>query len=139
MKNEKLEAIKEILVDAYDGKMADSDVNVFAKQLHYSLFVGKHDLGDIISTVFENESEAGIEDSEWHYVFCQTIDLLDNCEETAQRLYDCFMNEWDILEIFLKLYFENDEYISEEQMSEAQEKALSLFGKDTLRSVGVIG
>lgn len=133
----KLQEIKEILKEEYDGRMTDTEIDTFAKQLNYSMFVGKHELSDIFSTIYENECEAGIMDSSDCNLFCQLIELLDSSEDTAKRLYECFMNCYDFINLFLKLYAENDEYLTEEQLSKVKKKALNTFDKEILKLYGV--
>ena len=136
--DEKLEEIRRILTDEYGGEMSEEDIDGLAEDLHFSVFECGFSLDDIFTTVYKYEEEANIECSRGFYVFCCIIDLLENGEETAEILYDCFMYHWDILEIFLKLYYENDEYISEEKLQKAKEKALQVFDKEILRFCGVI-
>ena len=134
---EKLDKIKEILREEYEGEMSEEDIDGLAGDLHFSVFECEFSLDDVFTTVFQYEEEAELECTKSFYVFCAIIDLLDNCEKTAEILYDTFMYHWDILEIFLKLYYENDEYISEEKLQKAKKKALCVFDKEILRLCGI--
>ena len=134
---EKLEKIKDLLSSEYDGDILGKDIDAFAKDLYLSVFECEYDLSDIIPIINEYEEEAEIENTRWYYVFCGIIDMLDNGEKTAERLYDCFMHSLDILELFVKLYFENDDYISEEKLGKAKEKALGTFDKQILKALGI--
>ena len=135
--NDKLEKIREILKAEYEGKMSETAIDAFAKALHYSLFVGRYDLEDITATIFERESEENIEGGDWCYIFSQLIYLLDNAETTAKRLYKSFMQEYDLLDPFLKLYMDNAEYLSAEELAKAKKKALRLFDRQILELYGV--
>lgn len=138
MKNkEKIEAIKKVLKNKYKGKMPEQTVNEFANDLYESVFVEQHDFDDIPAIVCGYESEANIEDSEWYNIFGSMIDLLDNNEETAKRLYKSFMYDFDSLDTFIKLINENAEYLSKEQLSEVKEKAIGLFDKNLLEWYGI--
>ena len=137
MNNGKLEKIREILKEEYEGKMSDSAIDAFAKSLYHSLFVGQYDLEDIPAIIIGYESEENVEDGDWCYIFGQLIELLDDGETTAKRLYRSFMYEFDLLDTFLKLYNDNAEYISAEELSTAKEKALSMFDKQILGAYGI--
>lgn len=131
---EKLKQIKEILKEEYQDKMSDAAIDSFAKQLYHSLFVGQYELEDIPATIFDCESEEGVEGGDWCYLFSQLIDLLDNNETTAKRLYRSFMEEFDLPDTFLKLVNENGEYLSAEELAEVKEKAVRLFGRQILEN-----
>lgn len=137
MSTDKLNKIKEILKGVYKDKMSDVTIDSFAKALHYSLFVGQYDLDDIPATIFEYESEEGIEGEDWCYLFGQLIDLLDDNEITAKRLYKSFMHEFDLLDTFLKLVNLNAEYLSAEELAQAKEKAFWLFDRQMLEDCGI--
>ena len=134
---EKIKEIKEILNSLYKGKMSEQTINEFANDLYESVFIEQYDFDDIPAIVFEYETNAGIEKSEWNNIFSSVIDLLDNNEITAKRLYNNFMNEFECLEAFVKLVNENSEYLSKEQLSEVKEKGFELFDKELLRSYGL--
>ena len=137
MESGKLERIRQILSEEYDGKMTEKDIKAFAKDLHLSVFECKFGLDDVFAIVDEYEERAKIEDKRWYYVFCARIDLLDNNEETAERLYESFMYQFDILEIFIKLYFENGSYISRKKLNEAKKKAFETFDNEILAACGI--
>ena len=137
MSTDKLNKIKEILKGVYKDKMSDVTIDSFAKALHYSLFVGQDDLDDIPATIFEYESEEGIEGEDWCYLFGQLIDLLDDNEITAKRLYKSFMHEFDLLDTFLKLVNLNAEYLSVEELAQAKGKAFGLFDRQMLEDCGI--
>lgn len=134
MKNkEKFNKIVAMLKDEYDGKMSEKDINAYASDLCLSVFDCEFGLDDIIPIIDEYETEANIVGTRWYYVFCGIIDLLENGEKTAERLYNSFMFDMDILDTFLKLYFENDKYISAEKLEKAKEKALEVFDDEVLK------
>ena len=137
MNKEKLDAIKGILHSEYGNKLSDEDINGFADDLYYSLFEWGYGLDEIIPTIYSYEEKAETEYSSWYYIFGCMIDLMDNGKETAERIYNCFMFSWDILELFLKLYLENDEYISEAKLKKAKKKALHIFDKEILKLYGI--
>ena len=137
MSTDKLNKIKEILKGVYKDKMSDVTIDSFAKALHYSLFVGQYDLDDIPATIFEYESEEGIEGEDWCYLFGQLIDLLDDNEITAKRLYKSFMHEFDLLDTFLKLVNLNAEYLSAEELAKTKKKAFWLFDRQMLEDCGI--
>lgn len=138
MKNkEKLEAIKKILKTEYAGRMSEQTLNAFANDLLESVFVEQYDFDDIPAIVFEYEAAAELEDSEWYNIFSSMIDLLENKEETAKRLYNSCMYGFDSLDTFIKLINENAEYLSAEQLSEVKEKAIGLFDKELLKFYGI--
>ena len=130
--DEKFIEICKTLKNIYGDAMPEEMLGDFARELYDSLFVGRYELFDIFAIIDTYQREAGIEQGEDYYVFTDMIDLLDNCETTAQRLYDSFMHEADFLDTFLKLYNENAEYISAEKLAEAKKKALTVFDKETL-------
>lgn len=138
MNNDKLDKIKEILKEEYEGKMSEATIDAFAKALHHSLFVGEYELEDIPATIFEYESEEGIEEGgDWCYIFGQLIDLLEDNETTAKRLYRSFMHEFDLLDTFLKLINYNAEYLSKEEVTKAKEKAFGTFDRQILEGCGI--
>ena len=137
-KNEKLDKIKDLLSTEYDGDMSGREINAFAADLYLSVFECEFELAEIISIVNKYEADANIENTRWYYVFCGIVELLDSGNETAERLYNCFMGSWDILELFLKLYLENGEYISDEKLNNAKKKALRTFEKEILKHYGVM-
>lgn len=134
---EKIEAIKKVLKVQYEGRMSEQTLNEFANNLYESVFVEQYDFDDIPAIVIEYETDAGIEDSEWYYIFSNIIDLLDNNEETAKRLYNNFMNEFECLDTFVKLVNENAEYLGKEQLLKVKEKGFDLFDKETLELLGI--
>ena len=134
---EKLKKIKEILKEEYKDKMSDAAIDAFAKELYYSLFIGQYDLDDIPAIIFGHESEEDIEGGDWCYLFGQLIDLLDDSETTAKRLYKSFMHEFDLLDTFLKLVNLNAEYLSAEELAQAKEKAFWLFDRQMLEDCGI--
>lgn len=136
-KDLKLEQIVQILKGVYKDKMSNETLNSFAEDLYDSLFVCEYDLDDITAIIFEYESEMGLEFSEFYYVFCELIDLLENNETNARRLYDSFMNDFDCLGTFVKLYNENAEYISAEELAKAKKKAFGFFDRLTLELYGI--
>lgn len=135
--NGKLKEIKEILKSEYKDKMTDTEINTFARELNYSVFVEQYDLEDIAAVVSEHEEKAGIEDSRWCCIFGSVIDLLEDGETTARRLYKSFMYEFDLWDTFLKLYNYNAEYLSAEELAEVKEKALGLFDKQLLKTYDI--
>lgn len=138
MKNsDKLEQIRDILKDEYTDKMSDDTVAAFAEELYDSMFVEQYDLDDIFAIVGQYEDEAELEDSELLTVFGRLIDLLDNCETTAKRLYKSFMYDADILDTFVKLINENEEYIGAEKLAKAKEKAFGVFDRQLLEMYGI--
>lgn len=136
-KEKKIKEIKEILISQYEGKISEQALNGFANDLYESVFVEQYDLDDIPAIVVEYEAEANIEDSEWYYIFGCMINLLDNNEVTAKRLYNSFMYDFDSLDTFIKLINENAEYLSKEQLSAVKEKAIGLFDKNILEWYGI--
>lgn len=136
--NGKLKEIKEILKSEYKDKMTDAEINTFARELNYSVFVAQYDLEDIAAVVSEHEEKAGIEDSKWCYIFGSVIDLLEDGEKTARRLYKSFMYEFDLWDTFLKLYNYNAEYLNAEELAEVKEKATGLFDKQLLKMYDII-
>lgn len=137
MGTEKLQRIREILKEEYKGKMSNAAIDSFAKELHHSLFIGQYDLDDIPAIIFGHESEEDIEGGDWCYLFGQLIDLLDDNETTAKRLYRSFMHEFDLLDTFLKLVNYNAEYLSAEELANAKEKAFGLFDRQILEGCGI--
>ncbi|MDE5601956.1 MAG: hypothetical protein K2J16_05605 [Clostridia bacterium] len=137
MNNGKLEAIKGILVGEYAGDMPEAMINAFADDLYHSLFVGQYSLDDIPAIIGEYESEANVYDVAFNYLFGQLIDLLDNNEATAKRLYDNFMYEFESLDVLAKLVNENAEYLTAEQLARAKEKAFGLYDSITLECYGI--
>ena len=134
---EKLEEIKKILKGEYGDRLTETELNTLAGELYHSLFVGKYELEDLVATIVGFESEADTDDIDWVYLFNSLVDLLDDNENTAERLYISFMHEFDLLDTFLKLYEFNAEYISAEKLAEAKEKALHTFSKDVLAAYGI--
>ena len=137
MNHEKLEKIKEILKEEYQDKMSEAAINAFDKSLHHSLFVWQYDLEDITAIIFEYEAEEEVESGDWCYLFGQLIDLLDDNETTAKRLYKSFMYEYDLLDTFLKLVYYNAEYLSEEELADVKEKAFQIFDRQILECCGI--
>ena len=133
----KLDKIKEILKDEYEGKMSEATIDAFAKDLHYSLLEKQYDLEDIPAIITEYETDEDIE-GDWIYIFCQLIDLLDNGPTTARRLYKSFMHEFDILETCAKLINENSRYLSEEELEVVKAKAFFTFTREALEGYGII-
>ena len=136
-REQKSEEIKEIITDIYKDKMSDEILYPFAEDLYESLFVCEYSLDDILAIIFEYESEMNLEFSEVSYVFGKLIDLLENNEINARRLYESFMNDFDCLDTFVKLYKEYVVYLSEEELSKAKEKAFGTFDKFTLELYGI--
>lgn len=136
-KEKKIKEINEILISLYECKMSEQTLNEFSNDLYESVFVGQYDFDDIPAIVFEYETNANIEDSEWYYIFGSVIDLLDNNEVTAKRLYNSFMNEFECLDTFVKLVNENAEYLSKEQLLKVKGKGFELFDKETLELYGI--
>lgn len=136
--NYKLEAIKGILVGEYAGDMTEDTINAFADDLYNSLFVEQYSLDDVAAIVGEYESEADVYDVDFNYLFGCLIDLLDNNEATAKRLYDNFMYEFESLEVLAKLVNENSEYLTAEQIASVKEKAFGLYDSITLEFYGII-
>ena len=133
MSKEKLESIRELLSLEYQCEMTEREINGFASDLYSSVFGCEFDLADIVPIINGYEERAKIENTRWYYVFCGIIDLLDNGERTAERLYESFMHSMELLHTFVKLYFENDRYISREKLEKAKQKALSIFDKEVLK------
>ena len=132
----KLEAIKKIVKDEYQDQLSDEAVDSLAGELYYSLFIGEYGLDDLVSIIFSNEEYENIEKTgDWCYMFGQLIDLLEDGEKTAKRLYNNFMEEFDLLDTFLKLS-ENVEYLSAEQWAKAKEKAFETFDNEVLKLYG---
>ncbi len=137
MNNEKLNRIINILKENYEGEMSDAHINAYANELNYSLFTGCGGLDDISCIIFENEEEAGIKTGKWDYVFHDMVDLLEDGEVTAKRLYNCFMYDLDSLNVFIKLIILNSEYLTEEEIKSAKEKAFGVFDNETLKMYGI--
>lgn len=138
MSIDKLETIKDILKDNYQDRMSEEIINNYADDLFDSLFVSENSLDDVFAIISQYEEEANIESGgDWYYIFVQMIDLLENGEKTARRLYDSFMNDADIIDTFSKLAEENAEYISEEELSKAKEKAFAVFDRGFLALYGI--
>lgn len=135
--NEKLNEIKEIIKAEYKDKLSDGEIDSFAGELYYSLFVGEYELSDMMAVIYEYESADNPDYGEVDYIFSCMIDLLDSSKKTAQRLYDSFMYEMDYLDTFLKLINENEEFLSAEQIAKAKEKAFSLFDREILELYGI--
>lgn len=136
-RGQKLGEIKEILADKYKDKMSNEILYPFAEDLYESLFVCEYSLDDILAIIFEYESEMDLEFSEVSYVFGKLIDLLKTNEVNARRLYESFMRDFDCLDTFVKLYNEYAEYLSEEELFKAKEKAFGTFDKFTLELYGI--
>lgn len=136
-KNIKFEQITQILKDVYEDKLSDDTLYPFAEDLYESIFVCEYDLDDILSIVFEYESEMELDFSEVYYVFCELIDLLENNEANARRLYQSFMYEFDCLHTFVKLYNEYSKYLSKKELAKAKEKAFGTFDRITLELSGI--
>lgn len=137
MDNDKLEAIKSILKNNYEGEVLEECTNFCACELYDVLFVSMCPLFDTISIILEYEFELGIEDGDSFYVFDQLTDLLEEGEVNARRLYDCFMNDLDLLELYLKI-IDNSEYLSSDEIAEATQKAFGLFDKEVLAFCGIV-
>ena len=133
----KLGEIRDLLKSVYADRLPEDTLNDFADDLYDSLFAGQYGLSDIICLVNEYESAAGIEDSEDIFIFTSMIYLLDDNEVTAQRLYDSFMHEIQLLETFVKLVNDNAEYLSAEQLAEVKAEGLQLFDKQILELYGI--
>lgn len=135
--HEKLDEIMGILNEEYGGAMSDEMLEDFADDIYDSMFVGEYELADILAVANNYESNADITDSKAFDIFIRLIDILDNGVKTAQRLYDSFMGEVELLETFLKLYNENAEYTSAEKLAEAKEKAFEVFDSQILELYGI--
>ena len=137
MNSNKIEAIKEILKSEYGDKISDVTLNSYARALYYSLFVGQYDLSDITAIIFEFESEENLEEGDWCGMFGELIRLLDDNEVTANRLYNSFMHDFDLLDTVVKLLTRNAQFLSEEQIKKAKEKAFGVFDAVTLECYGI--
>ncbi|MDE6442774.1 MAG: hypothetical protein K2L12_08505 [Clostridia bacterium] len=136
-KDLKYKQIEQVLKDVYEDKISDDTFNPFAEDLYDSVFLCEYDLEDIFAIVFTYEAEIELEFSEVYYVFCQLIDLLEINEINARRLYKSFMDEFDCLETFVKLYNECSEYLSKIELAKAKEKAFGTFDRLTLELYGI--
>ncbi|MDE6690386.1 MAG: hypothetical protein K2K04_00290, partial [Clostridia bacterium] len=130
-KEQKLEKITEMLWKEYKGYMSEQTLDELADELYHTFFASQNELSDIMAVLTEAEEEARIHPylSAALCIFCWMLELLENNEVTAQRLYYSFMNEFDCLETFVKLYKENAEYISVEKLAKAKEKAFNTFDR----------
>ncbi len=135
--NTKLEKIKEILKDTYKDKMSVGTIDACAKEIYEILFLTENSLNEIALAVIGYETDEGIEDAQWDYVFCSVIELLDNNAVTAKRLYNSFMYELDEFDTFLKLVNENAEYLCADELAKAKEKAFGLFDRQLLECFGI--
>lgn len=138
MDNTKLKEIKRILENEYGDQMSDALTNDFANTLYDSLFIGQYDLDDITAIIIDYETQANIEDSKWDYVFISIIDLLDNNETTAKRLYKSFMYDLDILDVLWKLVNENAEFLSAEELANVKKRAIGVFDEQILKALDII-
>ncbi len=130
--NEKLNEIKEILKDSYEGKMPDYLLEACANDLYDCLFVSGYPLEEIYCILTQYEMDAEIESCDEIYLFSQLIDLLEASHTTARRLYNSFMYEMDVLDTFLKLVNDNSQYITKQQLFNAKKKAFETFDKQLL-------
>ena len=137
MMSEKLEKIKEILHSWYQDKMPEKLLNECAAELYESVFIDEYDLDDIPSIVVSYEERADIEEDEWLWVFIDIVHLLDRGESTARRLYKSFMYDLDVIDTFVLLVIENEEYLSQEELAAAKEKAFQTFDRELLESYGI--
>ena len=133
----KLDKIKEILKDEYEGKMSEATIDAFAKDIHFSLLEKQYELEDIPAIIMEYEAEEDVE-GDWIYIFCQLIELLDNGPTTARRLYKSFMHEFDIIDTCAKLINENSQYLTCEELEEVKKKAFFTFTREALEGYGII-
>lgn len=138
MDNTKLKEIKRILENEYGDQMSDALTNDFANTLYDSLFIGQYDLDDITAIIRDYETQADIEDSKWDYVFISMIDLLDNNETTAKRLYKSFMYDLDMLDVLWKLVNENAEFLSAEELANVKKRAIGVFDEQILKALDII-
>lgn len=134
----KMEQILSTLHGEYAGKMSEKTIKRFAGDLYESLFVDNYYLADIFAIVEEYENMANIKDSQALYIFICMIDLLDNNEVNAKRLYNSFMHEIQLWDTFVKLIEDNAEYLSGEELEEVKNEGMRIFDKQLLKDIGLI-
>ncbi len=132
MKSELKGNITKILKELYGEQLDESQLNTYASNLEFSLN-NVDNLSNLFSVAYENEFECEIEDSQAGFVFTQVRELLSPSRETATRLYECFMNCYDGFDIAVQLLNQNLEYLSEDELCKATEKAIALYDKESLK------
>ena len=138
MDKNKLKEIELILLGVYGEYITAKEAHN-AAPLFYSSIFSDGSLEDIISSAYEFEADSGIgsDNSQVWYFFDSAVEILEDGEQTAHRLYDCFMHCYDDLTVFLKLIISNSDWLTKDEISAAKEKAFSLFDEKILESSGV--
>ncbi len=137
-KQNKIQQIKSMLIDVYDGRLSDSELNEYSAGIYRTFFEECAELEYIMSTVFEYEYDYEIsdDDSQVSYVYDGIVNLLENNQNTARRLYNEFMFRYHNLDVVFKILNENSEWLSDEEIKAVKRNAWSIFDKDMLKSIG---
>ena len=133
----KLEKILDRLYDAYDGKIPRENLKYFAQDIYSEYFAIPSEFGDIFSVIYENEYDLKIADcdSEAYWIIYCIMQELDNNADTAHRLYNLF--EWyDDFNVFRKLYQDNREWLTEEEIIFVKKKAWQTFDNEMMMEMG---
>lgn len=126
--------LKNFLAEVYSD-VPESDRDALAKRL-LSCVNSDCGLGEIISAVLEWECEENVADTQAYYVYSEALSYLPQSAAAARRLYEFFMHEYDDFDTFLKLYTENGQYLTGDELAAVRKKAWRLFDKELMRSFG---
>ncbi len=136
-KGEVLEEIKSLIIENY-GDVSKSILTSFSNDIYREIFEKKSDFDDLFSIIYSYENELAKEQEEeenesfsW-YVFAGVLDLVEDGEETAKRLYSSFMKFNDI-SLLSKLLNQNAEWLTESQIEEVK-KTAKCFDEEILKS-----
>ena len=128
-KLEKLQKIKDVLVEIYGETLAPSWVNDLADEIYDCAYADGYDLDNIVSTLLG----AGI--GSWvkaYDVFHEVIHLMDNNALTAKKLYKCFLENFLDLDVLCKLLNWNEEWLTPDEKERIKEAA-KCYDNETLK------
>ena len=126
---EKLQEIKDVLVQTYGKALAPSSVEELADDIYDNAYTDGYDIIDIVVELLDTE----IDDQEKAYdVFHEVVFLMDNNALTAKKLYKCFLESFLDLDVLCKLLNWNEEWLTPDEKARIKEAA-KCFDNETLK------
>ena len=126
-------SIKNLLIEVYGDTLSSCDAELYAAELYTDIFVEACSLDSVYAFAYRLEAELLGEDvpSMGWYLFTGIVELLENGEKTAKRLYDCFLGFHDF-SVLKKLLDENAEWLTSEEIDKVKQLAKGVFDREIL-------
>jgi hypothetical protein len=133
MNKERYEKLSKIIKENYKNLKA-GEVKEFADNLYDAIYVSNGDMADIEHTIAEYQQKFGVKYNDYRddELFKGILNLLDDSEQTVQRLYGWYTGNYENIDVLEKI-MRGYKWLTQEQLKVLEDSATAAFDPEIVR------